>query len=255
MFSWRQVRAILRSADALIRKRIGASTFCVISQLCNFKYRKLSLFSGIFWLAFVDIFCWVALNRLKSTRKIHLVAKKKSTYLKYDNNRLEKSRLQHTCSHRYLTCKKITIQGGRKTSRPSEDAKIACILTWRFCTSRHVDEGTRSRLVINRFLLSKAYIDYLAFIIKLRKRIGASIYCVIPQLGDFRYSDLMRLSSIFWLVFVQIFCYIAVNRLKLSRINFQVAKRKSTSLNYQKSRLETSNLEINYGHFDLWKLE
>ena len=31
----------------------------------------------------------------------------------------------------------------------------------------------------------------------LRKRIGASIYCVIPQLGDFRYSDLMRLSSIF----------------------------------------------------------
>ena len=31
----------------------------------------------------------------------------------------------------------------------------------------------------------------------IRKRIGASIYCVIPQLGDFRYSDLMRLSGIF----------------------------------------------------------
>ena len=80
----------------------------------------------------------------------------------------------------------------------------------------------------------------------IRKRIGAYIYCVILQLGDFRYSDLMRLSGIFWLVFVKIFCYIAVNRLKLSRINFQVAKRKSTSLNYHKSRLETSRLEINY---------
>ena len=32
----------------IVRKRIGASTFCVISQLCDFKYRKLSLFSGIF---------------------------------------------------------------------------------------------------------------------------------------------------------------------------------------------------------------
>ena len=31
----------------------------------------------------------------------------------------------------------------------------------------------------------------------IRKRIGASIYCVILQLGDFRYSDLMRLSGIF----------------------------------------------------------
>ena len=125
----------------------------------------LSLFSGIFWLAFVDIFCWIALNRLKSTRKKHLSGKKEIAYLKYDNNRLEKSRLQH--NYRYLTCKKLTIQGGKKTSRPSEDAKVACILTWRFCTNRHVDEGTRSRLVINRFLLSKAYIDYLAFIIKL----------------------------------------------------------------------------------------
>ena len=97
---------------------------------------------------------------------------------------------------------------------------------------------------LTHYLLNKSY-----YII--RKRIGASIYCVIPQLGDLRYSDLMRLSSIFLLVFVEIFCYIAVNRLKLSRINFQVAKRKSTSSNYQKSRLETSHLEINYGHFDL----
>ena len=34
--------------EAYLRKRIGASTFCVISQFCDFKYRKLSLFSGIF---------------------------------------------------------------------------------------------------------------------------------------------------------------------------------------------------------------
>lgn len=68
------------------------------------------------------------------------MAKKKSTYLKYDNNRLEKSRLQH--NYRYLTCKKLTRQGGKKTSRPSEDAKID---VWKICRSVLHTEETNTR--------------------------------------------------------------------------------------------------------------
>ena len=77
-----------------LRKRIGASSCCILPQFYDLRCVDFVLFSATYRFVFGDIISFNGVNRLNSTQGKGIVVNRNSTYSNYKNNRFEKTCLR-----------------------------------------------------------------------------------------------------------------------------------------------------------------